>query len=200
MSQPVQEKEPLSPLLDISSIVAVQSLFEKTHQDPWGVRLSGSVANALIYSDSIRVIVPSPEDGASQDGLSEIKPIERFLLTEPGFITPVSYSTTKLRRLSDTAVLDAFNHYIGWTRRNAPYLVKFCSLHAQPWVRSGHIRRVPNFTVYDLDMIKRHSRLKSLSDEIGLPTEQLLYCFDIILRYVMYGQAVHVNIVAAGDL
>jgi hypothetical protein len=40
MSELDHNKEPLSPLLDISSIIAVQSLFGnyKNHQDPWGAR------------------------------------------------------------------------------------------------------------------------------------------------------------------
>ena len=89
--------------------------------------------------------------------------------------------------------MDAFDFYVPWARRNAPYISRFCSLHGRPWVKRQHLRRVRNDTVYDLGQVRLDSRMGLLEKDTGLTIDQHVYCFDLILRYVMYGQFVGSN-------
>jgi hypothetical protein len=48
----------LAPVVDITSLIGVESLFSKGARDPWGPRLAGALAEFIVYSESARFTMP----------------------------------------------------------------------------------------------------------------------------------------------
>lgn len=48
----------LTPMVDITSINGVESLFRHGVRDPWGLRLAAKFADFIIYSDVVRFTMP----------------------------------------------------------------------------------------------------------------------------------------------
>src|SRR5712664_4209013 len=56
-----------SPVVDISSLYGVESLFRSGTKDPWGERLAGRLADLFIFSDSARFTMPMLPEAATLD-------------------------------------------------------------------------------------------------------------------------------------
>ena len=52
------------PLVDITALNAVESLFRDGPSDPWGQQLAGQLTDLFIYSDRIRYVQPVGERGS----------------------------------------------------------------------------------------------------------------------------------------
>jgi hypothetical protein len=183
--------ERLVPLFDTTSITAVQSLFERTaERDPWGVRLAGSLANMLIYSDEVRFPLPlGKQSEARYPYVIEPTLLKDITFGRDDFVIPVPYETATLRDLSPDSIYSAFVHYSNWALRHSPAIIRFCRLHHQSWVRQlQHIPRVPRGTVHDLSSLVRDRTFTRLIAKTSISEDDHLYCFDIVLRYAIYGQ------------
>jgi len=47
-----------TPVVDITSLYAVESLFRRGPRDPWGEKLAGRLADLFIFSDTGRFTMP----------------------------------------------------------------------------------------------------------------------------------------------
>jgi len=182
---------PKPPIFDLSALSALQTVLEPPDGlvDPWGVKLAGSFANLLIYSDNARVIVPGTELESGLLGIQQPSVIRDVAAVGDGFLAPVPYSTSEHLEISDQAMREAAVHFDRFARRNKPLLKEFCKLHLETaFVRMHQSPRVKTRRTYKVDAMATDPMLLKLSKFTNLHVEALLYAFDLALRFPFYGQ------------
>jgi hypothetical protein len=173
------------PVVDITTVIAVESLFRSGIRDPWGAELAGHLADLLIYADSARYVLPyatSPEPHEIPDLLRDLAAPEESLLQS------IPYKADELREVSPSILTDAFASFSHWAKRNRSRLKDWADLQFQDWVRGGHFARVRPRFVFDVQALERDSAVEVTARRADLTTEQLLHAFDVALRYPLYGE------------
>ncbi len=177
-----------SPLVDITTINAVESLFIGRERDPWAAKLAGELADLFVYADSMRHPLPVPSY-AIEDYPVEIPYILRALgARDSAVIKHIEYSTEKQRAISDDQLDCLFTHFSAWARSNKYTLERWLRLQNETWVRSLHLARVKHQYVFALENLRNNPKLKLLCSALNLEEEAICYAFDIVLRYPFYGE------------
>lgn len=175
-------------LTDITTLVAVQSLFRRGPRDPWAPELAGWLADGYVYSDRLRYVLPLP--GSSRPGDLPERP-ELILRLEDNteeFVSPEPYRTDQVPMLKDKYLLGVFDRFVKWASNNGVTLRRWMELHNQPWVIEGHVARVARPYVFPVEQLASERRISEIAHQLGLAESHLLYAFDVILRYPLYGE------------
>lgn len=176
------------PLVDISTFVAVTSLFIDGPRDPWARRLAGGLADVYIYSDSLRYILPMP--GTADPNNFTGKPPLLTLLEqqEPELLSPQIYDTDSPPNLREEYLMGTFGMFKFWAQSNARRLREWTDLHGKDWVIEGFKPRTKRKYVFDSDLLRKQYDLDEIANQLNLYNKELLlYTFDVILRYPLYG-------------
>jgi len=173
-----------SPIIDITTLNAVESLFRVGPVDPWARQTAGELVDFIIYADRPRFVLPCIGGSPSMPLPSLLQSIQS---AEPRLFEPVAYSTDQPRQLAPQHLLPSFQRFASWSRANKTTLRTWAGLHRQDWIRSGHLARVKHAYVFDADALNR-PELDGLANEVGVEQSDLCYAFDVILRYPLYGE------------
>lgn len=178
-----------SPLVDMTSLLAIESCFRQSAYDPWRSGLAGKLADLFIYADTIRYTFPSPEDPSQINKPWQSPPLVKELESwDSKLLKREEYSTQKHREIQEDLLQEFFRRFALWAKPNELTLKKWLGLHNQPWLRSLHNSHVPNKYVYALNLLRRDPKLKTLSQAIALHENDLCYAVDIILKYPFFGE------------
>lgn len=178
-----------SPLIDMTSLLAIESCFRQEAYDPWRTKLAGDLADLYIYGDTIRYTFPSPDDPSQKSKPWQPPPLVNELQDwDKQLLKPEGYSTQKHRQIADDILEEFFYKFASWAKPNQPTLKKWLGLHNQKWLRSLHNSHVPNKYVYALDVLRRNPKLGKLSSEINIDEENICYAVDIMLKYPFFGE------------
>lgn len=176
-----------SNLTDITTIVAVESLFRDGPKDPWAKFVAGRLADLFVYSDVLRYVLPIPV-GLQVDEYpgrpSLLTELERRSLD---VILPEKYPTDKTPCLQDEYLLAVFDAFHIWARNNQSRLAEWWRLHSMPWVQDGHTSRVGRQYVFNVEGLKDSRPIIRFAEEMGTDALRLLYAFDVVLRSPLYG-------------
>lgn len=83
-----------NPLIDITSLNAVQSLFQGSIRDPWAEKLAGILADIFVYSDAVRYALPVPAGSYRSSGpLKEPSLLVQLGSRDSDALRAVEYST-----------------------------------------------------------------------------------------------------------
>ncbi len=177
------------PLVDITTLNAIESLFQHGTHDPWGRRLAGEFADLFIYSDIIRYPINVLADSFSPGSLPK-RPSVLLDLTkrDSDSFQVVTYSTQEPFRLKDEYLEDSFDQFAVWARNNKRALRQWLTVHSEKWARTQYRSRVPHQYIFALDKLLNGSTLKSLAKELKSNEAEICYAFDIVLRYPLYGE------------
>lgn len=102
----------LAPVIDITSLNGVESLFRRGAQDPWGLRLAGRLADFFVYSDISRFTMPiwagadSPLDDSTVPQI-----LAQFRSRDIKLFTPVLYEIDERRKLNPDYLEVAFSSF-----------------------------------------------------------------------------------------
>jgi len=178
-----------SPLVDITTFNAIESLFHARTRDPWGSRQAGELADLFVYADTLRYPFNVPTTPAAAAAALE-KPSLVLGLEgrDSSVLRPLEYPTGDPFLLRDEYLEEAFAHFAVWSRNNSHALRQWLTLHDEPWCQAQYASRVPNRYIFSLDKLLRDPTLVDLSQHLHRPPHDLCYAFDVVLRYPLYGE------------
>lgn len=180
----------LSPAVDITSIIGVESVFRGSVADPWGRKLAGRFADFVVYSDVARFTMPIRAGIRSYDDPTLPALLAKLRSRDSSLFAPITCEIEETRTLNPDYLHDAFASFAGWARNSKGALHRWLRLHAEPWIRDGHLARVRPAHVFDLERLRSDPSVNELVQTLGLPATDIFYAFDIVLRYPLYGELV----------
>jgi len=176
------------PIVDITTLCAVESLFRSKSPDPWAQQLAGDLADFIVYADIARYVLPTPTLDASEDDVPLPSLLQELRAGEPSAFRAQRYSTEEPRMLKSDYLEPCFRRFVSWAQANTNSLRLWSELHHEDWIISGHKSRVAQHYVYSVDVLKHDPRLSALAHAVGVSANDLCYAFDLILRYPLYGE------------
>lgn len=182
------------PLVDITTLNAVESLFRRGERDPWAKQLAGELADLFIYSDTVRYSITVPSGASPTDELIE-KPSLLLDLgrRDPAVFVPEKYSTAEPVLLKEEYLEECFDRFSAWARSNRATLRRWITLHNESWIQIQRATRVEHQYVFSLDALRKDPALEAITKEIEVDQDDICYAFDIVLRYPLYGELVGEN-------
>lgn len=178
----------LSPIIDISSLYGVESLFQTGTRDPWGPCLAGRLADLFIYSDVVRFIMPGPEESASLDDPNLPSILTKLGARDHGLFAPIECDLEERRTLDSKYLDEAFQNFEGWAQNNKPKLRQLLQLHGEPWIRDPHLARLGGPYVFEVDDLRGNPLLLDLALGLDVQVDDILHGFDVVLRYPCYAE------------
>ena len=178
-----------NPVVDVTTLVAIESIFKRGIKDPWSRILAGDFADFFIYNDNIRYILPVPQ-GTLQKGELSDKP---SLLTDlsrrdPKVFEPEIFVTDPPRKLNEIYLKESFNKFANWAKSNRYTLKKWINLHKESWIRQGHRSRIGIDYVFHVQDLKKLSEFNKLTTVLEIDEKSVFYVFDVVMRYPLYGE------------
>ncbi|MGB7290552.1 MAG: hypothetical protein WBD99_00060 [Thermodesulfobacteriota bacterium] len=173
------------PLVDLTTLNAVQSLFTRGQRDPWANQLAGAFADLFIYGDIVRYALPIPDEVA--ETLKGPSLLVELIRRDSDAFYPEEYSTTELRLLKDDYLTECFDNFAVWAKNNRYSLLRWIRLHKESWIRNVE-PRIKHGYVFSLDRLRETPILSVLAREIGVSEDDICYAFDVVLRYPLYGE------------
>lgn len=177
------------PLVDITTINAVQSIFRGNVRDPWARELAGELADLIIYGDTVRYSLPVPE--SVSDGIDPFREpslLHDLVRRDKESFYPEEYSTKEPRLLKEDYLMACFEKFVCWAKINHFTLKQWIDLHNEPWIRPVQGPRAQHRYIFLLDALRKHSEVSELVNLLHVTPDDIYYAFDIVLRYPLYGQ------------
>lgn len=178
-----------APLFDLTVINGIESIFHDSSTDPWAARLAGRYADFFIYSDSSRYMLPtSSKENVPPPEVPKI--LAKLINRDSDIFVPVYYDTTERRVIAEEYLIPTFANFDAWAKNNSTNLKLWLKVHHEPWLKKGHLTRVRDNLVFSVESLKSSSVFKGLVNHLNVTDDQILYAFDVILRYPIYGEFV----------
>ena len=180
---------PVSPLVDTCTMLGIESYFKGSTKDPWRDQLVGKFADIYIYSDNFRYTLPLPKT-KSIDISEAPKPsiIGDLSKRESNVAKPLIYSTDERRLLKNEYLNDCFHSFVQWARNNNKFLKQWILANKVMWIRDLNDAQFAHGFVFSLEEIRKNAKLGKIALELGVTLDDVLYAFDTVLRYPMYGE------------
>lgn len=176
------------PVIDIMAINAVKSLFHEPPFDPWGLEIASKMVDLIIYNDRVRYPIVRPkslkvgdEHKATPWLLNSIKQNEAAAINEVAYYIDdyLEYNPNELE-----PTFDAFRAYsLVNLKRVRQYIVS----RRADWIRPQYTVRLPKHYVFPVEPLKERREFKVLQREMNVDADELVYAFDLVLRYTLYG-------------
>jgi len=182
---------PVSPLVDITSLRGIQSVFGRGTRDPWGEALAGAFADLYIYAGEIRFPLPTDPSlmSASLASIWQQAPLiaQELFKRDPTVLKPILFSGERQERLRDEHV-KFFDHTAAWLNMNANNVVPWLDLHRRdPHMVEDHERRIRSTLLFNTEILQNHSAFRPLTQNLKVSDLDIFYLFDVGLRYPIYG-------------
>ena len=177
-----------NPLVDTTTLIAVESLFRKGKHDPWGLQLAGDLADLVIYGDTVRCGLGLPNDTRQEDDLADRPKLFGNLSRRDTAVFQIEkYSTEEPLTIKAEYLTECAPRFELYAKTHRSELKQWISLHARDWIRSYHAAHVQRRYVYSVEALRACMNLEQLSTDTGIAADDLCYVFDVILRFPIYG-------------
>jgi hypothetical protein len=177
------------PVVDITTINAIQSIFQGKVRDPWARTMAGKFADLFIYGDIIRFPLPVPDEiPGSIDPNSEPSLLGELARRDSTIFDPIKYSSAELLTLKEEYISDTFDRFLSWANCNIRTLGTWIKLHNEPWIRPIQGPRAQHGHIFNLDPLANRTEQHELAAKLGCNPNDLFYAFDVGLRFSMYGR------------
>lgn len=175
-------------VVDITSLYAVESLFRPGTQDPWGKKVAGRLADLFIFSNEARFTMPVHAEAATLEDPSLPPLLEQLRSRDPGVLTPLTYVVDEPRRLRHEYLEPAFHSFAAWAVNNKSALKRWLLLHDEIRRSPSDISHIRPRSVFDIASLLDAGEFKRVTADLRLSAADLIYAFDIVLRYPLYGE------------
>src|SRR5437773_2452173 len=169
-----------SPIVDVTSLYGVESLFRKGTRDPWGQKLAGRLADFFIFSDQARFTMPVRAEAAPPDDTSLPPILAQLRSRDPGVLAPLPYVVDEERRLKDVYLEPAFHAFATWAANNKSAIKRWLRLHDEIRLTPGEFFRPRS--VFDTASLAHSESFHRLGASLGVSRHDLIYAFDNVLR------------------
>lgn len=173
------------PVVDLTTIIGVESLFRGGTTDPWASVLAGTLADFFIYTDSGRYFLPYATD---PDSSSVPELVSTLVSRDHDALQAIPFAVPGLRELNPDLLEETFTSFATWARLNRERLAAWSALQFRDWVRQGHFARVRPRYVFDVQALCNSAAFHKVVAELMVPEDHLLHAFDVVLRYPLYGE------------
>jgi len=178
-----------SPLVDLSTLYAVESCFRGPVRDPWATSLAGNLADLFVYADNIRVPCPVKDEESISGPLPPMPHTYRILATrDSALFSPLIFTTEQQIRLNGYYLLESFEAVANWARLNSGAFKRHCRLFGHPSVQTAHEARLKHDFLYSFERLRRDRSFTELAEELDLPETDIAGTFDAILRFSLYAR------------
>jgi len=144
-----------SPLVDLTTIVGVESLYHQGANDPHSYALAGQFGNMIVYAQSVRFPLP-----VRNDREPDIPTLLNAIHTRNSdLLRPVEYSTETKVTLEPEFIEPAFQQFLFWANAHRPTLAKTLKFHSESWIRKQHQSRVQHKYVYDVTRMENRAEV-----------------------------------------
>lgn len=178
----------LPPVVDITSLYAVESLFRPGTRDPWGEKLAGRLADLFIFSDKGRFTMPLRAEAATVADPSLPVVLAELQRRDSGVFDPLPYVVNERPRLNNEYLEPAFRLFATWASNNKGAFKQWLTFHREVRTTPRDITYVRPNSVFDISALVDVEEFQHLRVALNESSEDLIYAFDIVLRYPLYGQ------------
>jgi len=174
-----------TPLVDLTTINAVESIYHRGAKDPHKYILAGQLGDMIVYADKVRYPLLVRTD--MEPDIPNLLKTLQSEFRDNSLFDPVKHITDDPISLEPEHVYPAFQQFVRWSNSNVDILRKTVCFHSEQWIREGHKSRVRHKYVYDLDRIANLAEVGLLARVLDTTDEMVFYTFDVVLRYSLYG-------------
>lgn len=176
------------PVVDITSLYAVESLFRPGTRDPWGEKLAGRLADLFIFSDTGRFTMPLRAEAVTLADPSLPPVLAQLRSRDSGIFEPLPYVVNERPRLKNEYLEPAFRSFATWASNNKSALKRWLAFHSEIRATPGDISHIRPNSVFDISALVDVEEFQRLRVGLNVPADELIYAFDIVLRYPIYGE------------
>ena len=169
-------------------------MFRSGKRDPWAIYLIGAIADAFIYSDRIRYPLPLrtlPYSGSRESLIPKI--VNTLASRDSELLSAIEYSTAVQHQINDDVAIEGLERFAEWIIPNAHTLKRWCAFHQESWIVELARSELARKYVYSIDALGTNIHVEKLVKTLGLPASAILYAFDSLLRFPLYGKPVIVS-------
>jgi hypothetical protein len=175
------------PVIDITSLYAVESLFRSGTRDPWGRKLAGRLADLFIFSDTGRFTMPIRADATTLEDQSLPLVLTKLQSRDSGVFKPLLYVAKDRPTLKCEYLQPAFQTFAIWASNNKCAFKRWLAFHQEVRTTPADFSHIRPHSIFDISALGEVSEFKHLQAELGVVEDDLIYAFDIVLRYPLYG-------------
>jgi hypothetical protein len=172
-------------VVDLTTIIGVESLFRGKAMDPWAPILAGTLADFFIYTASGRYFLPY---ATAPDSSSVPELLSTLVSRDSDALQAVPFAVPGPRELNPDLLEETFASFTTWARLNQKRLVAWSALQFRDWVVKGNFARVRPRYVFDFQALRNSAVFHKAGAELMVPEDHLLHAFDVVLRYPLYGE------------
>ena len=180
------------PLVDLTTINAIESVFHKGPSDPFGIRLAADFADLFIFSDSARFAVTRPTDAPESEKYGKIPQLVHELSNrDQGSLREAPLYTGNLT-VNEEYLEDSFASFSSYVNNNSQAVKDFILLHNSPdiRVRPPYKKGVNTGWVFPTHKVTESSSFDALVKLLKVNPEDICHVFDMVLKYSLYGELV----------
>lgn len=179
------------PLIDITTINSVESLFRDGHKDYQASRLAGNLADFFIYSETARYpnVITGSATAAQKDRFGAVPALLRDLMRRDSAVfSEETWHLPEQISVSPEYLAPAFSSFSDYTINNRRRIRDLILLHREPWIREQYSARIATGYAYPVQTLQESERLHALAESLDVSKEEICYVFDLVLRYGLYGE------------
>ena len=179
----------IKPLVDTNTILAIETIFSKDILDPWAIQLACTFVDLFIYADCFRFTLAFPTDQYKGDDFSNAPSlIQNLKQRDSSAIVAEIVPNDEPVKLDDKYLNEAFHLFAVWARNNVKSLKQWLKTHKTPTINAMNQAQLDREYYFNLERLMQNIELTTLSTELQLAQDYILYAFDNLLRGPLYGK------------
>ncbi len=177
------------PVVDITSLYAVESLLRRGTRDPWGEKLAGRLADSFIFSDTCRFTMPLRPGFVTVVDDPSLPPVLAQLRSrDSGVFEALPYVVNERPRLNNRFLEPAFRSFATWASNNKSAFKRWLAFHSEVRASPRDITHIRPNSLFDISALLDLREFQRLRAGLNVSADDLTYAFDIVLRYPLYGR------------
>jgi hypothetical protein len=192
------------PLTDVTTIIGVESLFHPGPKDLRSSVLTAKMADFFIYNDRIRYVFPFLSSEAAAHGGTLPQLLSALISRDTDVFQQAACIVSDQTHVPSISVPSCFSAFAAWARNNEQELRTWLAVYTQPWIRDSlgtpgpegqqpRTRFVMKY-LFPVEDVTRTADFGELVARLKVPADDLLFAFDVTLRYLLYGELAGTNI------
>jgi len=114
--------------------------------------------------------------------------LDQLRSRDPDVLVPLPYVVAERRRLKDEYLEPAFQSFVTWAANNKGALKRWLAFHNEIRVSPGAISHIRPNSVFEITALLDAPEFQRMRARLKLSADDLMYAFDIVLRYPLYGE------------
>lgn len=178
-----------TPLVDLSTVNAVQSLFDGAQADPWASTVGSEFVDLIVWNSRVKFpAVQLERRDASPVSVPRI--LSDMQRRESGAFSLDVYSLSEPRVLQPHLIGSAVREFGTFVASNKSAINSFLRLHSSSWINQQKLSRGRggNHYAFDLGNLREAIRADPVASGCGVSDEDFAYLLDLVLKYLVYAE------------